>query len=264
MIDVATAVQTLIAARSGAALPLGSVEPGDLAEACAIQEATVAALGGCGGWKVGAASPSAAPTFAPLPRAGILAAAEPWVSTAPWVAVEVEIAFRVARVVGAELAERLDDRAAIAEAFDAAMVAVEIVETRLADWTDASPLAKAADLLSHGGLIVGQPVPLHGIGFDFASVTARLEIDGREPIETTAGNPAGNPLRLLGPLARHCVERRLPLQPGQIVTTGSFTGLTEIAAPTGFTATIQPFGALRSGVAANRRRLSAASDGRAP
>lgn len=254
MIDVGVAVRRLIAARSGAPLPLGAIEPGHLDEVFAVQEATVAALGGCGGWKGGAASPTATPTFAPIPRAGILTAGEPWVSRAPWVAVEVEIAFRVARTIDADLADRLDDRAALEEAFDAAMVAVEIVETRLADWPLATPLAKAADLLSHGGLIVGEPLPIHQLELDPSSVTARLEIDGHDGLETTAGNPAGDPTRLLRPLARHCVDRHLPLQPGQIVTTGSFTGMTTVVPPTYPAATIGRLGRLRSAIVAARGR----------
>ncbi|MDK9695792.1 MAG: hydratase [Siculibacillus sp.] len=254
MIDVENAARLLIAARSGAQLPLGAVEPSDLEEAFAVQEATVAALGGCGGWKVGAASPTATPTFAPLPRIGIRSAEEPWVSRTPWVAVEVEIAFRVARTIVADLADRLDEPAVFAETFDAAMVAVEIVETRLADRILASPLAKAADLLTHGALVIGPPLPLHGLALDFASVTARLDIDGRDSIETTAGNPAGDPVRLLRPLARHCVERRLPLRPGQIVTTGSCTGLAEIDPATDLTATIGGLGRIRPRIVAAGRR----------
>lgn len=252
MIDIDAAVRRLIAARSGAELPLGSIEPGDLDEVFALQEATVAALGGCGGWKGGASSPTATPTFAPIPHAGIRSESEPWVSRALWVAVEVEIAFRVARIIDADLADRLADRATVAEVFDAAMIAVEIVETRLADWARASPLAKAADLLSHGALIVGRPVPLRDLALDFASETVRLEIDGRDPIETTAGNPAGDPLRLLRPLAQHCAERQLLLLPGQIVTTGSFTGMTTVVPATDLAAMIGRLGRLRSRIVAAR------------
>ena len=254
MIDVDAAVRRLIEARSGPRLALGEVEPADLDEVYALQEATVAALGGCAGWKVGATSPTAPATFAPLPRVGIRSAGEPWVAGAGPVAVEVEIAFRVARAIDAALADRLDEPAARDEAFDAVMVAVEIVETRLADWTFASLLAKAGDLLSHGALILGAPRPLGALAIDPASATVRLDIDGSAAIATTAGNPAGDPLRLLRPLARHCVDRRHPLQPGQIVTTGSFTGMTEVAPPVGFTATIDHFGALRGRIAAPRAR----------
>jgi 2-keto-4-pentenoate hydratase len=252
MIDLDAAVARLIAARSGTPLPLGEIAPRDLDEACAVQEATVAALGGCGGWKVGAASPTATPTFAPLPRDGMRPAGEPWTSTAPWAAVEVEIAFRAARTVDADLAERLDDRAAVEEAFDAVMVAVEIVESRLADWALAPPLAKTADLLSHGALIVGTPLPLRDCTLDFARSTARLDLPGRDPIVTTAANPAGDPLRLLRPLARHCVDRGLPLRAGQIVTTGSFTGMTDVVGATEFAAAIAGLGGLRSSIVVAR------------
>lgn len=252
MIEVEDVVRRLVAARSGAVLPLGSVEPTTLEEVFAVQEATVAALGGCGGWKVGAVSPTAAPTWAPIPLLGLRADGEPWVSTAPWVAVEVEVAFRVARTIDSDLADRLTEGTAFDEAFDAAMVAVEIVETRLDEWTAAGPLAKAADLFSHGGLIVGPCVPRHAVDVDIASMIARLQIAQDPPIETIAGNPAGDPRRLLAPLARHCLERGLPLRPGQIVTTGSCTGMVEIRPPSDLTATIAGLGRSRTEVVAAR------------
>ena len=252
MIDVDDIVHRLVAARAGAPVPLGVIEPETDDEVYAVQEATVAALGGCGGWKVGASSPTATPTFAPLPLRGIRVEAEPWVSTAPWVAVEVEIALRVARTIDADLADRLDDRAALEEAFDAVMVAVEIVETRLAEWTLAPARAKAADLLTHGALVIGTPLALRGLGHDLSAATARLDIDGRDGIETTAGNPAGDPRRLLRPLALHCVARGLPLRAGQIVTTGSLTGMTTVDFPTTPTATIDGLGRLRSPIVAAR------------
>lgn len=231
MTTIHDTVQRLIAARGGAPLAPDAVMPADLDEAHAIQEATAAALGGIAGWKVGAATPDAEATFAPLPAPGVRGEGAAWVSTARWVGVEVEIAFRVARTIDADLADRLDEPAGFALAFDAAMTTIEIVETRLDPWDEAPLLAKAADLFGHGGLIVGRPVPLDGLALDFASLPARLGIAGADPIATRGGNPAGDPRHLLLPLARHCLARGVPLRAGQIATTGSCTGLTRIVPP---------------------------------
>ena len=258
MIDVDAIARRLIAARAGAPTTLAEIAPDDFETVCAVQEATVAGLGGCGGWKVGAASPTAVPTFAPLPRSGLRTAGTTWTTRASWVAVEVEIAFRVARTIDAELADRLDDRAARDDAFDAVTIAIEIVESRLAERTFAAPQAKAADLWSHGGLIVGPPLSPRDVGADFAHARVGLVLEGREPIATTAGNPAGDPLRLLRPLALHCVARGLPLRAGQIVTTGSFTGMTEVVPPIGFEATIADLGAVRARIAGEPDRSTEA------
>jgi 2-keto-4-pentenoate hydratase len=115
--------------------------------------------------------------------------------------------------------------------FDAILPAIEVVETRLADWKTAPPLAQLADMQSHGALVLGEPAALDVSSLDLRQVEARLEFDGQVVAQRRGGNPAAEVWRMLAHLALHCEQRRMPLTPGQIVTTGSCTGM--LFAPVG-------------------------------
>jgi 2-keto-4-pentenoate hydratase len=60
---------------------------------------------------------------------------------------------------------------------------------------------------------------------DLRRLVAYLAFDGQAVASTRGANPAADVWRLLGWLALHCSERGLPLRAGQIVTTGSCTGM---------------------------------------
>jgi 2-keto-4-pentenoate hydratase len=102
---------------------------------------------------------------------------------------------------------------------------IEVVETRLADWRDSPLLAQLADLQSHGGLVLGAARALSPAELDLRTVEAYLAFDGQPVASTRGANPAGDIWRLLGWLARHCAQRGQPLRAGQVVTTGSCTGM---------------------------------------
>ncbi len=61
---------------------------------------------------------------------------------------------------------------------------------------------------------------------DFLGAKASLLIAGGEGKKAVGGNPAGHPKRLLAWLAGHAASRGKPLKKGDIVTTGSHTGIT--------------------------------------
>lgn len=199
-------------------------------EAYALQDATIARLGPIGGWKVGARSDDAEPQCAPLPQSALL----PTGSTLPlarfaWRLVELEVALRVAADL--RIGPRdLPTPAELAASFDAVLPAIEAVEGRWEEGQDASATAKLADLQCHGALVLGPVAALAPDAVDLRSVQAELWLDGDCVQRTTGGNPAPELWRLIGWLARHCSERGLPLRRGQIVTTGSCTGLTPVAA----------------------------------
>jgi len=238
------AATLLLQARQGhGAAPWRDVQPADRAGAYAVQDHTVARLGPVGGWKVGAPGPQAEPTAAPLPAAGLLPAGVRLAGPA-WAlrVVEVEVALRVARDLAP--AERLADAAAWPSLFDAVMPAVEVVETRLQGWPEADALAKLADLQSHGALVVGTPLPMPPGGVDLRLVQATLSFDGNEVAHTTGGNPAADLGRLIAWLVDHAAARGLPLRKGQIVTTGSCTGMKPAPAGTNVQATVLGLGSL--------------------
>lgn len=216
----------LLAARGAGAAPAQwhDLLPADTAGAYAVQDAVAARLGPIGGWKVGAKGPTLVPACAPLPASGLLQdgavlAGPPWLLRG----LEVEVAFRLAR----DLAPA-DDRMGttdLAAAIDCVLPVVEVVETRLAHWRGSDPLAQLADLQSHGALVLGAPCALPAAQVDLRRVQAYLALDGQPVASARGANPAGDVWRLLAWLAFHCVQRGQPLRAGQIVTTGSCSGM---------------------------------------
>jgi len=230
------AAQRLAAARATNTLVHSAdIQLPDAAAAYAVQGATLALLSpqgaaadSIGGWKVGAADIQAAQHCAPLPRAGLFASGA--TLSGPqwrWRFVELEAALRLGRDLDPQ--GRLLSREELAPAFDAVLPTLEVVESRLADGRAAHPMARLADLQSHGALVVGAPSALAPRDLDLRALDATLTFDGAEAVQTHGGNPAQDVWRLLAWLALHCAERGMPLRRGQIVTTGSCTGL--VAAP---------------------------------
>jgi 2-keto-4-pentenoate hydratase len=226
--DIQDAASRLVRAHKGSALaPHAQVTPPDTACAYAVQDMVARGLGPVGGWKVGAAGPAAEPACAPLLAAGIFKSGVALVGP-PWRArgVEVEVALRL----GHDLTPGNSDRGPLAptrviEAVDAILPAVEIIETRLDGWRESSPLAQLADLQNHGGLIIGEPSPIDVRDVDLRTVEAYLAFDGQPVASTRGANPAADIWRLVGWLAWHCAQRGMPLRAGQVITTGSCSGV---------------------------------------
>lgn len=221
----ALAAARLLAAREQAAgVPSRDIVPADRDGAFAIQDATVAKLGAIGGWKVGAKGIATEPSCAPLPAAGILSSSAV-LQGARWQlrGVELEVAFRLGRDLDPR--GRMLSRAEIAAAIDQVLPAIEVVETRLADWRQSAPLAQLADLQSHGALVLGAPAGVAPASVDLRELKAYLAFDGQAVASAHGANPAADVWRLLAWLALHCSERGSPLRAGQVVTTGSCTGM---------------------------------------
>ncbi|WGD53301.1 fumarylacetoacetate hydrolase family protein [Bradyrhizobium sp. CB1650] len=222
------AERLLEARRTGTPASWRDLELPDRAAAYAVQDIVALQLGPVGGWKVGAADPKAEPIGAPCPSIGI--SGSPSTFDGPeWRmrGVEVEVGLRLGRdLVGAP------SRSDCIRAVEALLPVVEVVETRLADWSESPPLAKLADFQSHGALVLGQPSPVDPATLDLRDVRAELAFNGQTIASTRGGNPASDVWRLLAWLARHAEARGRPLRAGDVITTGSCTGLL-FAAPTG-------------------------------
>ena len=180
-------------------------------EAYQLQDLVFAALARGGrpnAWKVGGPGDPAEPTMAQiLPGRVLTAPARVATDAFQMIAVEVEIAFRL----GAD-AKPLE-----------ALAAVEVCDTRLADWESASPAAKLADFQSNAALVAGSGTP-RWEEIDFRAQRAELWVDGRRVKAVTGAHPYGNPARLL-PWARTHAASRGGLEAGDLVTTGSWTGM---------------------------------------
>jgi 2-keto-4-pentenoate hydratase len=214
----------LEARRSGAVVAVASEDvPQTEAAAYEVQQAVAATLGPIGGWKVGAGGPDASPSGAPLPASGILAAPARLPPEYSDRLVEAEIAFRIGRDLPPRDAPYTRDE--VLAAIGSCHPVVEVVQWRIQDFRPAPANLKLADNLGHGGLVVGEAVP-DWRAMDFASLQVTQEIAGQPPKHGT-GNPAGDMIRLIAWLADEGAVWAGGLKAGQIVTCGSWTGMTE-------------------------------------
>ncbi|HEV2551981.1 MAG TPA: fumarylacetoacetate hydrolase family protein [Stellaceae bacterium] len=206
-----------------------SFVPASEEEAYAVQAAVVAALGAVGGWKVGASSPTAEPSAAPLLAAGTRPSPARWeLPAGVSVGIEGELAFRFARALPPRGQAYGEDE--VWDAIDTLHPAIELVQSRFADPQAADKLALLADNLANYGFCRGAAVP-DWRQIDFLRQPVSLDVDGAERVRAIGGNAAGHPRRLLAWLANHCARRGRGLAAGDIVTTGTHTGLITLPAP---------------------------------
>lgn len=216
----------LAARRSGQAVP--AVVPADAGAAYAAQAAVARALGWFDAgaprhWKSGGPSRTALQTHAPLPPAGV------WASPArasTWPlrlrGIEAELALRLDRDVDAALAATLDADSAAA-LVDAVCVSIEIVESRWAEGLDAPPLAKLADLQSHGALVLGPWVRF--APRDWSRQACHVTIGRAAPQVFTGTHSMGDPAWVLPAWLRHASAGGATVAAGTVVTTGTWCGL---------------------------------------
>ncbi|MFE3857906.1 2-keto-4-pentenoate hydratase [Streptomyces griseorubiginosus] len=128
---------------------------------------------------------------------------------------EAEIAF----VLGADLADGDLDPERIRAAVDYAVAALEIVDSRVADW-DISLVDTVADNAS-SGLFVLADTRLTLDAFEPRETTMRLYADDVLVSEGSGAACLGDPLNALAWLARTAREFGEPLRAGQVVLSGA-------------------------------------------
>jgi 2-oxo-3-hexenedioate decarboxylase len=140
----------------------------------------------------------------------------------PKVEPEIVLHFRAAPPPGSGIAE-------VVNAVDWVAHGFEIVQSHYPGWRFQAP-DTVADASLHAALLVGPPCPIEALGRDPAaaleSFALTLSCGGRE-IETGKGsNVLGGPFAALAHLVSVLARQgnRVPLQAGEIVTTGTITG----------------------------------------
>lgn len=201
----------------------GLPAPGDLAAGYRVQAAFAAALGPVTAWKCGAPAPDGPPMGSAIPA--LCRLADGAIVTglrAP--CAEVEIAFTLTR----DLPPRAEpyDRATLLAALGPARVALELVETRVPGFPDSDLAWQIADLQNHGRLVLGGDIP----GWAADRIDAELWIDGVLRVQRVNGNSAGDIFRPLLWLVNDGPARACGLRAGDVVTTGSCTGITPVRA----------------------------------
>jgi 2-keto-4-pentenoate hydratase len=141
--------------------------------------------------------------------------------------VECELAVRLARPLAAAAAPF--DRAKAAEAVGAAMVSIEIVDDRYADWPSLGALTLIADDFFNAGCVLGAPFE-RWRELDLALIPGRMRLNGIIIGEGTGADILGHPLDALAWLAGRWAAQGRGLPAGAIVTLGSLVQTHWVAA----------------------------------
>lgn len=153
--------------------------------------------------------------------------------------VEAEVAF----VLGADLVAEQVTTADVIRAVDHLLPAIEIADSRIADW-DISIVDTVADNASSGGYVLGtRPARLADVDLRLCGmVLAR----GGEPVSVGAGAAClGNPLHALAWLAQHRARAGTPLRAGDLVLSGALGPMVPAEPDTAYEARISGLGSVR-------------------
>jgi 2-keto-4-pentenoate hydratase len=206
-------------------LPLDNLPP-DAATAYAIQQAVITGLGSeTGAWKIGARAPGGAASGAPIPASLVHATPAKIAHRAFFrVLLELEVAFRFAEPL--EPRGEAYARDEVLARIGTVLPAIEIVDSRFAEWPNVTPLAQLADAQNNGALFTGHPLAYPGFArsFDFVSPDLELSFDGESLVPESPGNPAGDPRELLVWFVNHCAAMGITIEPHWTITTGSYVG----------------------------------------
>jgi 2-oxo-3-hexenedioate decarboxylase/2-keto-4-pentenoate hydratase len=221
--------------------PPAELVPADQAEAEQVDDRVAAVLGvPVAGWKIGctsdasqqlmgAAGPFAGRVFSVFDSGTTLGSDELMVDPR----IEGEFAFTLA----VDLPPRPEPRpvAELAAAMADVRPAIEVVGGRYRDFLAAPLTAIIADAGANSHLLLGPPAPVPPPE-ELEATAARMEIDGATAGSGTGADVLGGPMRALAWLAANLSDRGITLAEGQVVTTGTATGVTALSA--GATATV--------------------------
>ncbi len=207
--------------------------PPDAATAYAIQQAVISGIGSTtGGWKIGARAPGAAASGAPIPASKVFVSpARVEHKSFFRVLIELEIAFRFAAPIAPR--DHAYARDEVLARVGQILPAIEIVDSRFAEWPNVAPLAQLADAQNNGALVTGHPLPYSALArtLDFVAPELELSFDGRSLVPEASGNPAGDPRELLVSFVNHCAAMGITIEPDWTITTGSYVGAHRIDGP---------------------------------
>jgi 2-keto-4-pentenoate hydratase len=197
-------------------------EPESVADALATQATMVELLGETvAGWKV-AVSPEKEFMY------GVVLGSRRFTSPArvpnnlcPMRGIEVEVAFRFMRDLNHQDHPYTDDE--VWQAVEP-FIAIEIVDSRYANYAETHWRHRLADFMSNGAFIVGNTLREVDRS-DLAELAVKLIVNGSVLVEKKGGHPAGDPF---APVVR-LVNKVGEVKAGQFVTTGTFTGMISVA-----------------------------------
>jgi 2-keto-4-pentenoate hydratase len=143
------------------------------------------------------------------------------------VGIECEIAVRLGRDLPSSRAPFIE--ADVAQAIDAYLPAIEIVDDRYVDWPSLGAPTLIADDFFAAGCVLGKPVA-GSAAPDLRDVAGRAVVNGAEAGRGSGADVLGHPHCALAWLANHLAADGRGLHAGQIVLTGSLVKTVWLAA----------------------------------
>lgn len=233
LLDVSAPATLARCRRNGSVSLLPLHKLASRAEAEAFQRAAVRALGGepCG-YKIGATSVEVQqllncqePIHAPILRGDLLASGATFRIPVGLLGVECEFGFHMGHdfPVSAGRPNIAALRAAIAECF----VALELVGRRVAADMPLNDVSSIADFALDVAVVCGGPIP-DWEGQDLAAMPVCAVLDGETVARGTGAMVLGHPLNALLWLAEALQKRGDKLRRGEMILTGTCTGITRV------------------------------------
>jgi len=136
--------------------------------------------------------------------------------------IESEFAFRFGVTLAAR--EGTYDREEILDAVAAVLPAFELISPRFDTLLQDRVALAAADCGLNGGFVLGEDYT-NWRGLDLAAHGVTLSVDGDVKGEGTGANALGHPFRVLDWLVNELSRRGIGLNAGEVVSTGTCTGI---------------------------------------
>ena len=133
---------------------------------------------------------------------------------------EAEVGFRFVRDAPPRAAAYSYDE--VAERL-VAFPAIEIVATRYRDYQGTAVIERIADCMSNGAYVVGPDHPAWR-AVDLANLDVTLTFGERVVVQRRGGHPAGDPVKPAVDLV-NALRTSTGVRAGQLMTTGTYTGL---------------------------------------
>jgi hypothetical protein len=185
-------------------------------------------------WKLTTGIPLLA---APVPDANVISEHEATQAFSPSTlcGIEIELACRLGRPITTKMS--LEE---IAESIAVTLPAIEIFDVRALGWQELPKTFLLADLQMHGKLIIGE-------GIKGWKADSELRVKSGDSLNPTLEwpSPAQNLLASLSWLAGHVDQQGWSLQAGDLISTGSWCGVIEMAPDARIYAAFKNIGAIR-------------------
>jgi len=246
--SIAKAASLLVAARR-TRTPLERLpedcRPASLDDAHRIQAESVAQMNErVAGWKVGAAVDGQV-SYGVLLGSRILKSGGTFAARdGPLLGMEAEIGFRFLQDAPPRAAPYTRDE--IAERV-IAFPALEIVATRYRDYKGTPVIERTADCMSNGAYVVGDDRP-DWRDFDLVNIGVTLTFGDQVIVRRNGGHAAGDPLKPAIDLV-NALRGSTGVRAGQLMTTGTYTGLNFATPGRKIRAVFEGFGAAEVDIA---------------